>query len=348
MSAPTGKRRSTLAMVAKEAGVSAPTVSKVLNGHGNIAPETRARIEALLAEHDYVPRAAGRRRTQLQSLTLVFDTFENPYGMEITRGVLSAAAESGVTVNLDLTSLSGSRGDWLDRVLGGAPNALVLVTTALTSAQRKRLAKQAVPFVVIDPLNLPGPDVISVGATNWTGALAAVEHLIGLGHRRIGAIVGRPETSFGGARLHGYRSAHENAGLAVDPTLVAHGDFRFEPALRHALRLLRLDEPPTAIFASSDVQALGVLEAARQLKMRVPDGLSVVSFDDTLLAKVTAPPLTAIRQPFAEMGRAATQILQRMIAGEQPESHRIELATHLVVRESTAVPRTRSSRPRRD
>jgi len=334
-----GKRRPTLAMVAREAGVSAPTVSKVLNGHGNIAPDTRARIEALLVEHDYVPRSAARRRSPLQSLTLVFDTFENPYGMEITRGVLHAAAESGITVSLDLTSLPGSGTDWLDRVLGAAPSALLLVTTALTAPQRKRLVKHNLPFVVIDPLNLPGPEVTSVGATNWAGALAAVEHLIGLGHQRIGAIIGRPETSFGGARLHGYRSAHENAGLPIDTALVASGDFRFEPALRHALRLLNLADRPTAIFASSDIQALGVLEAARQLEIRVPHELSVVTFDDTLLAKVTAPPLTAVRQPFAEMGRAATQILQRMVAGEQPESHRIELATHLVVRGSTRPPR---------
>ena len=338
MSAPLGKRRATLAMVAKEAGVSAPTVSKVLNGHGDIAPETRARIEALLIEHDYVPRSAARRRNQLHALTLVFDTFENPYGMEITRGVLEAATETAVSVSLDLTSLPGTGSGWLDRVLSSAPDALLLVTTELTAAQRKRLAKQNVPFVVIDPLNLPGPDVISVGATNWTGALSAVEHLVKLGHRRIGAIIGRPETSFGGARLHGYRSALENAGIPTDPDLVAVGDFRFEPALRHALRLLRMADRPTAIFASSDLQALGVLEAARQLGLRVPDSLSVVSFDDTLLAKVTAPPLTSVRQPFAEMGRAATQILHRMATGEQPDSHRIELATHLVVRESTAPP----------
>jgi len=327
-----------LATVAKEAGVSAPTVSKVLNGHGDIAPETRARVAALLAEHDYVPRSAARRRGNLRSLTLVFDTFENPYGMEIARGVMQAAADSGIAVGMDLTSLSGPGSGWLERVLGSAPDALLLVTTALTAAQRKRVARQGTPFVVIDPLNLPGADVISVGATNWTGALSAVEHLIGLGHRRIGAIIGRPETSFGGARLHGYRSALENAGITADPDLIAHGEFRFEPALDHALRLLRLPDPPTAIFASSDVQALGVLEAARQLTIRVPDSLSVVSFDDTVLAKVTAPPLTAVRQPFAEMGRAATQILQRIVAGEQPESHRIELATQLIVRRSTAPP----------
>src|SRR3954451_8701598 len=146
-----GKRRATLATVAKEAGVSAPTVSKVLNGHGDIAPETRARVAALLAEHDYVPRSAARRRGQLRSLTLVFDTFENPYGMEIARGVMEAAADSGIAVGVDITSLTGSAAVGLERVLGSAPDALLLVTTALTAAQRKRVAQQGTPFVVIDP-----------------------------------------------------------------------------------------------------------------------------------------------------------------------------------------------------
>lgn len=332
------RQRATLATVAREAGVSLPTVSKVVNGRADVAEATRAKIEQLLAAHNYMGWGQGRRKVTVRSISLVFDSFENPYSMEIGRGVMHAAAEAGVDVTVALTSAVTPGVTWADRVLRAGHEGLILVTSELTEAQLGHFTRARLPLVLIDPINLPSPDVVSIGATNWTGAVAATNHLLELGHRRIAAVIGGPDTVFGRARLHGYRAALEDAGLTVDPELIKLGAFRYDSANQHALELLALPQRPTAIFASSDVQALGVLEAARMAKLRVPEDLSVVSFDDTAVAGWASPPLTVVHQPFADMGRTATETLFQLAAGEQPASHRIELATSLIVRTSTAAP----------
>jgi len=328
-------RRATLAAVAREAGVSLPTVSKVVNGRDDVAEETRARIEQLLAAHQYVGWGQGRRKTAVRSICLVFDSFQNPYSMEISRGVMQAAAEAGTDVSISLTSVSTPGVTWADRVIRSGPVGLILVTSELSDAQRAHFSRARLPLVLIDPINLPGPEVVSIGATNWTGAVSATAYLLDLGHRRIGAIIGRPETVFGRARLHGYRAALDDAGVPANPELTRHGVFTYESGYEHALSLLTLPDRPSAIFASSDVQALGVLEAARVAGIAVPGQLSIVSFDDTTAARWASPPLTAVHQPFADMGRAATEVLMQLAAGEKPASHRIELATSLVIRKST-------------
>ena len=191
-------------------------------------------------------------------------------------------------------------------------------------------------LVVIDPVNLSNVEVSSIGATNWAGGLSATEHLIGLGHTRI-AFVGGPEsTACSRARLHGHRAALENAGLPFDPALVSYGTFTYENGFAEAQRLLALKRPPTAVFAGCDPIAFGVIEAARLQGTSVPQDLSVVGFDDTYVAEWFSPPLTTVHQPLQEMGRAALRVLENFAAGSAPDTHHIELATHLVVRESTA------------
>lgn len=329
--------RSTLAAVAREAGVSIPTVSKVVNGRDDVAAGTRARIERLLAAHNYVGWGQGRRRASVRSICLVFDSFENPYSMEISRGVMQAAAEAGMDVTVSLTSARTPGITWADRVIRSGHEGLILVTSELTEAQRLHFARAGLPLVLIDPVNLPTPEVVSVGSTNWSGAVSATKHLLDLGHRRIAAIIGRPGTVFGRARLHGYRAALDDAGIPADDEMVRlPGKISYESAYDHALSLFGLPEPPSAIFAGSDLQALGVLEAARVASIRVPGQLSVVSFDDTAVARWSSPPLTAVHQPFAEMGHAATDVLRQLAAGKVPASHRIELATSLIERTSTA------------
>jgi LacI family transcriptional regulator len=327
-------------VAAEEAGVSLPTVSKVVNGRQDVSDTTRTRVEQLLIAHNYVGWGQGRRKAVVRSICLVFDSFENPYSMEISRGVMQASAEAGVDVTVSLTSATTPGVTWADRVIRAGHEGLILVTSELTDAQRKHFARSRTPLVLIDPINLPSPEVVSIGATNWTGAVSATTHLLQLGHRRVAAIIGRPETVFGGARLHGYRAALDDARVRADPALMRVGEFRYDAAYQHATDLLALPTPPSAIFASSDIQALGVLEAARVAGVRVPEALSVVSFDDTAVARWASPPLTAVHQPFADMGRAATEVLLQLAAGERPASHRIELATSLVVRKSTAPPQS--------
>ncbi|MER5182026.1 substrate-binding domain-containing protein [Streptomyces sp. NPDC002896] len=142
-------------------------------------------------------------------------------------------------------------------------------------------------------------------------------------------VAGRSHSLAGSARLHGYRAALEEAGIACDPDLVRSTDFDFDEALVAGLRILRSDHPPTAVFAASDAQALGVLEAARQQGLSVPDDLAVMSFDDTRAAAMSCPPLSAVRQPFGELGHEATRVLMQLAEGRPPASSRIELATQL-------------------
>jgi DNA-binding LacI/PurR family transcriptional regulator len=208
---------------------------------------------------------------------------------------------------------------------------VILVVSELTREQIDRLRARSIPFVVLDPAGEPAPDVPSVGATNWNGGLLATRHLLELGHHRIGVIGGPPAILCSRARVDGYRAAFETAGHAVHPELVRWGDFHVESGYEQGRALLTLADRPTAIFAGSDLQAFGVYEAARVLGLRVPSELSVVGFDDLPMARWAWPPLTTIRQPLSEMAATAT----RLVLGRGGD-RRVELATSLVVRDSTA------------
>jgi DNA-binding LacI/PurR family transcriptional regulator len=322
--------RVTIAHIADAAGVSVPTVSKVVNGRADVAPHTRARVERLLQEHGYRRRAAARdKRAAL--LDVVFNELESPWAMEIIKGVEEVARENGLGVVLSAQEGPGALGrSWVDAVAGRRSAGLILVVSELTPEQVARLNARSIPFVVVDPAGEPAAGVPSVGATNWNGGLAATRHLIELGHTRIGMIGGPPTMLCSRARVDGYRAALETAGLDVDPGLIHWGTFHVEAGYEHGRTLLALDEPPTAIFAGSDIQAFGVYEAARGLGLDVPRDVSVIGFDDLPMARWVGPPLTTIRQPLTEMAATAA----RLVLG-QGEDRRVELATTLVVRQST-------------
>ncbi|WP_018543948.1 LacI family DNA-binding transcriptional regulator [Streptomyces sp. LaPpAH-108] len=326
----------TLAEIAREAGVSAPTVSKVLNGRADVAAATRARVEELLRAHGYRRRRAEATRSPL--IDLVFHELESAWAMEVIRGVENVAREAGLSVVLSESAgrLTPGR-TWADQVAGRRPHGVILVLSDLDDAQRALLTSRCIPFVVLDPAGDPGADVPSIGATNWQGGLAATRHLIDLGHTRIGAISGPSRMMCSRARLDGYRAALETAGLPVDPALIKAGDFHHDSGRRLGLDLLRAPDRPTAVFAGNDLQALGLYEAARELGLRVPDDLSVVGFDDLPVARWVGPPLTTVRQPLTEMAEAAARLVLDLGRAE-PTSTRVELATSLVVRSSTGAP----------
>ena len=230
---------------------------------------------------------------------------------------------------------------WTSAIASHHSDGVILVTTKLTNSQVGQLRGAGIPLVVIDPANTPPPDIPSVGATNWAGGLDATEHLLSLGHRRIGAITGPADMLCSLARLDGYRSGLERAGVAADPDLIKYGDFEHEGGFARAAELLDLPDRPTAIFAGSDQQAFGVYEAARQRGLRIPDDLSVVGFDDLPVSRWASPPLTTVRQPLTEMGSTAAQMLGDLINGVPLRTSRVELSTELHVRESTAPVRKR-------
>ncbi|EID56039.1 transcriptional regulator [Saccharomonospora xinjiangensis XJ-54] len=330
-------------MVAEAAGVSLPTASKVINGRGDVASSTRARVEEAARELGYVPPVGRRSVVAARVVDLVFDDLVSPYSLEVLRGVTEAATEAAVdvVVNRVPAAQTGPAGDstpesWANRLKSAGREGIIVVTSELTEEQVDAFDRADVPLVVIDPLNLPRVDVTSVGATNFSGGLSATEHLLSLGHRRIGFVGGPVRAACGQARLHGYRAALEKAGVSPDTDLALHGAFSYPAGLEMGNRLLEAPEPPTAVFAASDTTALGVIEAARRRGLRVPDDLSVVGFDDTILASLATPALTVVRQPLPDMGRVALRTLLRLAAGESLDSHHVELATQLVVRDSTA------------
>ncbi|WP_435818138.1 LacI family DNA-binding transcriptional regulator [Micromonospora matsumotoense] len=328
-------------MIARLAGVSVPTVSRVINGRSDVAPQTRERVEELLTRHGYQPRSAARR-TQSALIDLVFNDLDSPWAVEIIRGVEDVAQASGAgTVVSAIHRRTSSAKQWLDNMRTRSTEGVIFVTSMVEPPLQAELRRLRLPVVIVDPAGVAPQEAPTIGATNWAGSLRATQYLLGLGHRRIGFIAGPPQLMCSRARMDGYRAALDAAGLAVDDRLVRPGNFYHESGYTAGMHLLGLPEPPTAIFASSDQMALGVYEAVRKRGLRVPDDVSVVGFDDLPEVRWCSPPLTTIRQPLAEMGMLAARTVLRLARGETIESPRVELATDLVVRDSAAAPRNR-------
>src|SRR5579863_10356354 len=239
------RRRITLATIAAEAGVSLPTVSKVVNRRPDVAAATRAKVERLLDQHHYL-RAGTRRQRRSGLIDLVFNGLDSPWAVEILRGVeeWGASHETGVAVSA-VRHGNARPASWTSALASHDTDGVILVTSELTIPQLRQVREEGIPLVVVDPVNPPPADLPSVGATNWAGGLAATEHLLALGHRRIGAIAGPGDYLCSRARIDGYRSALERAGLPFDPSLVRHGDFYHEGGFIRGGELLDLATPPT-------------------------------------------------------------------------------------------------------
>ncbi|WP_210507247.1 LacI family DNA-binding transcriptional regulator [Naasia sp. SYSU D00057] len=325
--------RVTLSAVAAEAGVSLSTISKVLNGRADVSPGTRAKVEQLIEQHGYTRRGAATQRSTL--VEIVFHELESPWALELIQGAGTAARERGMSLVLTESGDRHSPGaGWIDGVLQRRPAGVILVVSDLAASHKEQLRSRGIPFVLIDPAGDPSPDVPSVGSANWSGGLAATRHLIELGHRRIAAITGPEDMMASRARLDGFRTAMHAANLEIDPALLAFGNFNVDGGRDAALRMLASDDPPTAVFAGSDLQAFGVLDAARTLGLHVPKDLSVVGYDDLPQASYSIPRLTTIHQPLRDMAEIAIRLV--LEPEEDGPPARLDLATHLVVRDSTA------------
>ncbi|HEX5561550.1 MAG TPA: LacI family DNA-binding transcriptional regulator [Nocardioidaceae bacterium] len=330
-------QRVTIADVARTAGVSVPTVSKVLNHRADVSSDTRERVQQAISSHGYRRRTrSGRPRAAL--VDLVVAELDSPYFLEVLTGAEQAAARAGV--GLVVTSAHGHEprgGDWLATLTARRSSGIVMVVSVFDSSTLARLADLATPLVLLDPVGGSDPTLPTVGATNWSGGLAATEHLLSLGHRRVAVITGPPELVCSQERLEGYRAAMGRAGIAVDDDLVRFGDFQPDGGQRAAAELLALPDPPTAIFAGSDMQASGVYQEARAHGLRVPEDLSVVGFDDLRISRHLSPPLTTVRQPLAQMAAEAVRMtLEASRHGFTSPPPRLELATSLTLRDSTA------------
>jgi LacI family transcriptional regulator len=337
-----GESKVTIAQVASEAGVSITTVSKVLNRMPGVAPKTRARVEKVIEYRQYVQSHAARllRKSQSGLIDLAIMRLEGGYDLGIMRGVQDALEATGHRLVVFATHEDENlERRWLRRVLEQATDGVLLLLPYERAGLADVLIEHQIPFVAIgdrNDLEVPFP---SIGSTIWQGGYTATEHLINLGHRRIGIITGPLSLRTSRARLAGYREAQESAGIPVDPALILEGNYLLGDGYRQTCAMLDLPEPPTAIFAGNDAQAAGVYRALYERDIKIPTMMSVIGFDDVMFSPQMSPPLTTIRQPLVEIGRMATSMLLRLIEGEALEATHVELSTSLVVRESCAPPR---------
>ncbi|GAA4261703.1 LacI family DNA-binding transcriptional regulator [Dactylosporangium darangshiense] len=331
------RARATLSEVASMADVSVSTVSKVLNGRGGVSEETRARIEALLQDHQYNRRAT--KRTVAPLLEVLVYEIDSPFGSEILAGIEQVARRRRIGMVLTAaTERHLPEPSWVEDVIERQPLGVILVACVLPPEDKQRLRSRNIPLVMVDPAGAPAPDVPSIGSADWTGGYLATRHLLDLGHRRIGIITGPPDMLASTARLSGYRAALETAGVPIEPDLIRPGEFHHRDGLVEGRALLSLPDRPTAIFASSDLYALGVYEAARSCGIAIPADLSVVGYDDLRIARWAGPPLTTIRVPLAAMAEQAFHLVMRLADEPELTFSRIDIDTSLVVRESSAPP----------
>jgi LacI family transcriptional regulator len=327
------EERVTIATVARAAGVSVATVSKVLSGRHPVHPATRGRVEEALAATGY------RRKDRSERAGLVdflIGEVDSAWAIELLRGAEHEAHRLGASLVL---TIRGDREhqprEWVKSLVSHQTDGVVLVLGPGATEAVDQLLGLAVPLVVLDQVGGFDRNVPTIGATNFAGGLAATQHLAELGHTRIGVITG-PEAVLSQERLDGYRVALSRAGLPFDESLCRRGDFYAEGGRSAAAELLALPRPPTAIFAGNDQQARGVYQAARERGLRIPDDLSVVGFDDVEACEWMTPTLTTVRQPLAQMAAMAVRHLLQRPNTLSEEPLRLELSTTLIVRDSTA------------
>ena len=330
--------RATVRAVAAEAGLSIATVSRVLNGGGNVAPETRARVREVV---DRLGDRAPEPRQKPQNLGTRPPVFVRcPYLLTDYFGHIVTSI--GETLALHGQGMLLDAGDAVVRssALRELPKrrdarGAVLILPPESRADLEALAARSYPFVVVDPrIDVPR-GTVSISAAHFSGARAVTRHLVGLGHRRIGVITGPQAWHTRDDRVGGHLAALSEAGLLGDPELMRHGEPATKTGLRAAAELLELRPRPSAVVCFNDKVAVGVLEAAAARGLRVPEDLSVTGFDDIDVSRATTPRLTTVRQPLQEMGRTAVTMLIRQLDGHAHEALSMELATELIVRDST-------------
>jgi len=324
----------TIRDVAAEANVSVATVSKVLNRRYGVSEATSERVNRVIREMGYEASLVARslRNHKTNVIGLLIADFD-PFGSEVLKGAADAVRHTGFEL---VVYSAGGRPDehvgwerrYLSRLSGTLVDGAVLVTPTVTDVN------YGAPIVAVDPHTGPS-GMPTVDSDNLRGAHLAVEHLTGLGHRRIAMITGRPDLQSARLRERGYREAMAAAGLPVEEDLLRLGAYDPEVSRDAARDLLSRPHRPTAIFTANDTSAIATMEVAAELGICVPDDLSLVGFDDIPEAARTQPPLTTVAQPIREMGRRAVELLVRLIGQESLETTHITLVTRLVERHST-------------
>jgi LacI family transcriptional regulator len=335
---------STIGDVAKRAGVSRMTVSRVINNSSYISPETRERVLQAIAELGYIPNTLARslRFKQTKTIALVLADITNPFFTTITRGVEDTASEQGFSVMFCNTDESQSEElGYLNVLLQRQVDGVLLVPASHTLESISFVQDRGTPVVLLDR-HIANARVDSVRGDSEQGAYEAVCYLLELGHRRIALVNGPQTISTATDRTAGYRRALMEAGLDGSAARIYYGEFTSEGGYRTAKQALAIRPLPTALFAANNFIALGAYQAIREIGLRVPEDISIVAFDD--LPLTMEPFLTVVAQPAYEIGQRATELLLARLAGDGPtEPQEIVLPTHMIIRRSSGPPSAHQS-----
>ncbi|MCW8348160.1 DNA-binding transcriptional regulator CytR [Vibrio sp. ZSDZ65] len=331
----------TMKDVAQLAGVSTATVSRALMNPEKVSSSTRKRVEEAVLEAGYSPNSLARnlRRNESKTIVTIVPDICDPYFSEIIRGIEDAAIEHGYLVLLGDSGQSQKReNSFVNLVFTKQADGMLLLGTDLPFDISKPEQKNLPPIVMACEF-APELELPTVHIDNLTSAFEAVNYLSQLGHKRIAQISG-PDTAFlCRFRQQGYQQALRRAGIPMNPSYTAKGDFTFEAGAKSVRTLLALPEPPTAIFCHNDIMAIGAMQEAKKLGLRVPQDLSFVGFDDIQFAQYCDPPLTTISQPRYEIGRQAMYTMLEVLQGVDVRAGSRLLDTELVIRDSAAPPR---------
>jgi LacI family transcriptional regulator len=331
--------------VARYAGVSPMTVSRVINGEKNVREATREAVNVAIRDLNYAPNPAARSLAgaDLVRLGLLYSNPSAAYLSEFLVGGLDQCSRSNIQLIVEKCDVEGGEQAAAAKLVASGVDGVILPPPLCDSeAIVKFLAESKTPAVAV-ATGRPPPDASAVRIDDFAAAHAMTRHIIELGHRRIGFIKGHPNLTASQQRLEGYLAALSEAGIAADDDLVAQGYFTYRSGLEGAETLLGLPDPPTAIFASNDDMAAATVAVAHRRSLDVPRDLTVCGFDDTALATTIWPELTTIRQPIAEMSREAVTLLADEIrsrrAGETPKHPHALLEFTLIRRQSDGPPR---------
>ncbi len=340
----TRRQTTTISDVARLAEVSPMTVSRVINGESNVRPATRQKVEQAIATLDYAPNVAARSLAAGGQITigLLYNNPSSAYLSEFLLGSLHQASRLNVQFVVEVSERAEEAADTARYLIERGVDGLLLSPPLSDSAEvLAALESSDVPGAVVAG-SKPCPVTSVVAIDDYAAAAAMTRHLIDFGHRRIGFITGDIRQGASERRLAGFREAMLEAGLSLDETLIAQGDYSYQSGLRCAEQLLQNPQPPTAVFASNDDMAAATVSVAHRQGLDVPHELSVCGFDDTALATTIWPELTTIRQPIEEMSRLAVELLVTEIRarriGEQDARRHVLLDFTLVQRGSIAPP----------
>ncbi|WP_312692186.1 LacI family DNA-binding transcriptional regulator [Caproiciproducens sp.] len=327
---------STIAEVAKEAGVSVATVSRVINKNGTVSAETQQKVYAAIAKFDYHPNVWGRslRRRESRMLLILVPNISNPYYSNIVRGIEDTVRRNRYNSMLCITDMDKRRaGEYFDLLSSGRADGAILMDTTKDDKEIPQLAKN---FPIVQCCEYCGDESVGhVSIDNFKAAYEVVRFLCSIGHRRIGFVGSTNQFISTWQRCLGYEKALTENGMPVDGRYIAHADddYNFPSGMRAARQLLSQPDRPTAIFCISDVIALAAIRAAGELNLRVPEDLTVVGFDDVEYATMFKPMLTTVSQPCYMLGKNSCEMLLEQINGAPARS--VFLEHKIILRDSS-------------